>query len=200
MGPLRPPAEEQAPPAADSAAFFTPILPSFWRSDCSLSPGWGQRCRSTWVPRARAGCGSCASDGPAPSSPCGAEAALGLEEERSRMCCPRWPTPPSRRPCGEPRPRTGGRSLGPRVRHRGARLPGAPGVWVVSEPQWSFNQGQGSMAPTCPSMDLSIDRSGIARCQAGQRSGSLQLLPEPSAICNGILGLATTLRGLGAQV
>ena len=56
------------------------------------------------------------------------------------------------------------------------------------------------MVPTCPSMDLSIDRSGIARCRAGQRSGSLRLLPEPSEICNGILGLATTLRELGAQV
>ena len=55
------------------------------------------------------------------------------------------------------------------------------------------------MALTRPSMDRSVGRLGIAWCQAGQRSMSLRPLPEPSLTCNGILGSATALPGLGAQ-
>lgn len=65
--------------------------------------------------------------------------------------------------------------------------------WVVSELQ-------GSMAPTRLSMHRPVDRLGIARCQAGQRSVSLRPLPGPSLTCNGILGSATALPGPGAQV
>ena len=174
--PLRPPVEEQAPPTADSPAFFTPFFPSFWRSDCSLSSGWGQRWRSTSVSRARAGCGSCANDCPAPSFLCGTEAALELEEERSEMCCPWVATPPSRRLCWEPRPKTGGQSLGPRVRHRGPCLPGGPRVWVVSEPQWSLNRGRGAWCrPARPWIYPSI-----GRVLPGARQGGVQGASGPT--------------------
>lgn len=43
VGPLGPLVEDQAPSTADSPAFFTLFFPSLWRSDRSLSSGWGQR-------------------------------------------------------------------------------------------------------------------------------------------------------------
>lgn len=93
VGPLRPRRKSRLHPPLTPQPLH-PILPSFWRSDCSQVQAGVRVCRSTWVPRAR---GVAAAPVPAMVQPLPlhVEPRLLLGwRKKDPGCCPRWPTPP----------------------------------------------------------------------------------------------------------